>query len=158
MVSHKELFVESHHLVTINNTYVNWGKVLATLARAMLVIDSSANQGALHAEPWQIRVALQPPFIQGRDQHVRLDDKTDMGHNNGKAMERQFERGLLQWQRQKGSSPTATLNVTFFGEAGVDTGALRKEFLTEVVAGIEGRFFEGPQQQRIPRYSLNDFE
>ncbi|KAK1880425.1 G2/M phase-specific E3 ubiquitin-protein ligase, partial [Dissostichus eleginoides] len=67
-------------------------------------------------------------------------------------------RGLLQWQRQKGSSPTATLNVTFFGEAGVDTGALRKEFLTEVVAGIEGRFFEGPQQQRIPRYSLNDLD
>ncbi|KAK5880585.1 hypothetical protein CesoFtcFv8_023597 [Champsocephalus esox] len=123
-----------------------------------------------------------------RDQHVRLDEKTDMGHNNGKAMERQFEsvedvldtisgrvdeekrfniqisrtnileRGLLQWQRQKGSSPTATLNVTFFGEAGVDTGALRKEFLTEVVAGIEGRFFEGPQQQRIPRYSLNDLD
>ncbi|KAK5935024.1 hypothetical protein CgunFtcFv8_020422 [Champsocephalus gunnari] len=122
------------------------------------------------------------------DQHVRLDEKTDMGHNNGKAMERQFEsvddvldtisgrvdeekrfniqisrtnileRGLLQWQRQKGSSPTATLNVTFFGEAGVDTGALRKEFLTEVVAGIEGRFFEGPQQQRIPRYSLNDLD
>ncbi|KAF3837896.1 hypothetical protein F7725_009664, partial [Dissostichus mawsoni] len=69
-----------------------------------------------------------------------------------------LERGLLQWQRQKGSSPTATLNVTFFGEAGVDTGALRKEFLTEVVAGIEGRFFEGPQQQRIPRYSLNDLD
>ncbi|XP_033977303.1 G2/M phase-specific E3 ubiquitin-protein ligase-like [Trematomus bernacchii] len=93
-----------------------------------------------------------------RDQHVRLDEKTDMGHNDGKAMDRQFERGLLQWQRQKGSSPTATLNVTFFGEAGVDTGALRKEFLTEVVAGIEGRFFEGPQQQRIPRYSLNDLD
>ncbi|KAK1897864.1 Ribosomal RNA small subunit methyltransferase H, partial [Dissostichus eleginoides] len=89
-----------------------------------------------------------------RDQHVRLDDKTDMGQNNGKAMETQFERGLLQWQRQKGSSPTATLNVTFFGEAGVDTGALRKEFLT-VVAGIEGRFFEGPQQQRIPRGHIN---
>ncbi|KAI9513596.1 hypothetical protein NQZ68_042024 [Dissostichus eleginoides] len=111
-----------------------------------------------------------------RDQHVGLDEKTDIGHNNGKAMERQFEsvddvldtisgrvdvgkrfniqisrtnileRGLLQWQRQKGSSPTATLNVTFFGEAGVDTGALRKEFLT------------GPQQQRIPRYSLNDLD
>ncbi|KAI4832313.1 hypothetical protein KUCAC02_015285, partial [Chaenocephalus aceratus] len=29
---------------------------------------------------------------------------------------------------------------------------------TEVVAGIEGRFFEGPQQQRIPRYSLNDLD
>ncbi|XP_076850447.1 uncharacterized protein LOC143500268 [Brachyhypopomus gauderio] len=64
------------------------------------------------------------------------------------------ERGLLQWQRQKKASPTATL----FGEAGVDTGALRKEFLTEMVAGIESRFFEGPQCQRSPRYSLNDFD
>ncbi len=41
-----------------------------------------------------------------------------------------LERGILQWQRQKKKSPTATMNVTFFGEAGVDTGALRKEFLT----------------------------
>lgn len=41
-----------------------------------------------------------------------------------------LERGLLQWQCQQRNSPTATLNVTFFGEAGVDTGALRKEFLT----------------------------
>ncbi|KAJ7986674.1 hypothetical protein DPEC_G00342330 [Dallia pectoralis] len=41
-----------------------------------------------------------------------------------------LERGLLQWQRQKKVSPTATLKVTFFGEAGNDTGALRKEFLT----------------------------
>ncbi|KAM6932103.1 G2/M phase-specific E3 ubiquitin-protein ligase-like [Lycodopsis pacificus] len=68
------------------------------------------------------------------------------------------ERGLLQWQRQKKNSPTATLKVTFFGEARVDTGALRKEFLTEMVAGIEGRFFEGPQHQRSPRYSLTDFD
>ncbi|KAK5890593.1 hypothetical protein CesoFtcFv8_014100 [Champsocephalus esox] len=71
-----------------------------------------------------------------RDQHVPLDEKTDMGHNNGKAMERRFKSV----------------------DAGVDTGALRKEFLTEVVAGIEGHFFEGPQQQRIPRYSLNDLD
>ncbi|KAF3851759.1 hypothetical protein F7725_005114 [Dissostichus mawsoni] len=48
-----------------------------------------------------------------------------------------LERGLLQWQRQKGSSPTATLNVTFFGEAGVDTGALRKEFLTDVLLSFQ---------------------
>ena len=38
-----------------------------------------------------------------------------------------LERGLLQWQRQKKSSPTAILKVYFFGEAGVDTGALWKE-------------------------------
>lgn len=41
-----------------------------------------------------------------------------------------LERGLIQWQRQKKRSPTATLNISFIGEAGVDTGALRKEFLT----------------------------
>lgn len=41
-----------------------------------------------------------------------------------------LERGLLQWQRQKKNSPTAMLKVSFFGEAGIDTGALRKEFLT----------------------------
>nr|XP_061789126.1 uncharacterized protein LOC133578688 [Nerophis lumbriciformis] len=69
-----------------------------------------------------------------------------------------FERGLLQWQRQKKNSPTSTLEVTFLGEAGVDTGALRKEFLTEMVAGIERRFFEGLQNQKSPRYSLNDFD
>ncbi|XP_028451799.1 uncharacterized protein LOC114567093 isoform X2 [Perca flavescens] len=69
-----------------------------------------------------------------------------------------LERGLLQWQRQKKNSPTATLKVTFFGEAGVDTGALRKEFLTELMAGIESRFFEGPEHQRSPRYSLTDFD
>ena len=41
-----------------------------------------------------------------------------------------LERGLVQWQRQKKASPTKQLQVTFLGEAGVDTGALRKEFLT----------------------------
>lgn len=41
-----------------------------------------------------------------------------------------LERDLLQWQRQKKNSPTAMLKVSFFGEAGIDTGALRKEFLT----------------------------
>ena len=28
----------------------------------------------------------------------------------------------------------------------------------EMVAGIEGRFFEGPQHQKSPRYSLTDFD
>ncbi|XP_041861438.1 uncharacterized protein LOC121652620 isoform X2 [Melanotaenia boesemani] len=69
-----------------------------------------------------------------------------------------LERGLLQWQRQKTNTPTATLKVSFFGEAGVDTGALRKEFLTEMVARIETRFFEGPPHQKSPRYSLTDFD
>lgn len=41
-----------------------------------------------------------------------------------------LERDLLQWQRQKKNSPTAMLKVSFFGEAGIDTGAFRKEFLT----------------------------
>lgn len=37
-----------------------------------------------------------------------------------------LERDLLQWQRQKKNSPTAMLKVSFFGEAGIDTGAFRK--------------------------------
>lgn len=41
-----------------------------------------------------------------------------------------LERGMSLWKRQKLSSPINTLKVTFMGEAGVDTGALRKEFLT----------------------------
>lgn len=41
-----------------------------------------------------------------------------------------LERDLLQWQRQKKNSPTAMLKVSFFGEAGIDTGAFQKEFLT----------------------------
>ncbi|KAJ8012452.1 hypothetical protein DPEC_G00042920 [Dallia pectoralis] len=47
-----------------------------------------------------------------------------------------LERGLLQWLRQKKVLPTATLKVTFFGETGIDTGALRKEFLI----GLLNRF------------------
>lgn len=40
------------------------------------------------------------------------------------------ERGLAQWKRQKKASPTSRLKIQFIGEAGLDTGALRKEFLT----------------------------
>ncbi|XP_067289317.1 uncharacterized protein [Pseudorasbora parva] len=65
-----------------------------------------------------------------------------------------LERGLVQWQRQKKSSPINKLKVTFIGEAGVDTGALSKEFLTEMIGGIEGRFFEGG----APKYSLSDLD
>lgn len=40
------------------------------------------------------------------------------------------ERGLTQWKRQKKASPTSLLKIRFIEEAGLDTGALRKEFLT----------------------------
>lgn len=39
-----------------------------------------------------------------------------------------IERGLKIWQRQKNGSPVNPLKITFIGEAGVDTGALRLEF------------------------------
>ncbi|XP_039645047.1 uncharacterized protein LOC120551618 [Perca fluviatilis] len=41
-----------------------------------------------------------------------------------------YNRGMQQWQRQKKTSPKCRLKVTFFAEAGIDTGALTKEFLT----------------------------
>lgn len=41
-----------------------------------------------------------------------------------------LERDLLQWQYQKNNSPFATLSMTFFGDARVDTRAFQKEFLT----------------------------
>ncbi|XP_026109618.1 uncharacterized protein LOC113081918 isoform X1 [Carassius auratus] len=69
------------------------------------------------------------------------------------------ERGLLLWRRQKISSPVNTLKITFLGEAGVDTGALRKEFLTELIGGIETRLFEGEEGKgKMPKYSLNDLD
>ncbi|XP_054587086.1 uncharacterized protein [Nothobranchius furzeri] len=70
-----------------------------------------------------------------------------------------IERGLMLWQRQKHSSPQNVLKVTFMGEAGVDTGALRKEFLTEMIAGIETRLFEGEDGKgKMPKYSINDLD
>lgn len=47
-----------------------------------------------------------------------------------------LERGLKQWQRQKKGNPVNQLKVTFIGEAGIDSGALRKEFLTGKLLGI----------------------
>ncbi|KAF4104406.1 hypothetical protein G5714_015393 [Onychostoma macrolepis] len=41
-----------------------------------------------------------------------------------------LERGLKLWKRQKTGSPVNPLKITFLGEPGVDTGALRKEFLS----------------------------
>ncbi|KAF7641087.1 hypothetical protein LDENG_00294830, partial [Lucifuga dentata] len=40
------------------------------------------------------------------------------------------ERGILQWKRKKAASPASVLKVVFLGETGIDTGALRKGFLT----------------------------
>ncbi|XP_054605989.2 uncharacterized protein [Nothobranchius furzeri] len=69
------------------------------------------------------------------------------------------ERGMKLWQRQKNASPLNPLKVTFIGEAGVDTGALRLEFLTEMVAGLEERLFEGEEGKgKMPKYSISDLE
>ncbi|ROI26836.1 G2/M phase-specific E3 ubiquitin-protein ligase [Anabarilius grahami] len=68
-----------------------------------------------------------------------------------------LERGLKQWQRQKKGNPVNQLKVTFIGEAGVDSGALRKEFLTEMINGIETRLFLG-QRAKSPQYSNSDLD
>ncbi|XP_056329648.1 uncharacterized protein LOC130241741 isoform X1 [Danio aesculapii] len=69
------------------------------------------------------------------------------------------ERGLKMWKRQKTGSPVNPLKISFLGEPGVDTGALRKEFLTTIVAGIEKRLFEGDSKNgKMPKYSLNDLD
>ncbi|XP_063757666.1 uncharacterized protein LOC134876585 [Eleginops maclovinus] len=71
-----------------------------------------------------------------------------------------FSRGMQQWQRQKKTSPKCRLKVTFFGEAGIDTGALSKEFLTEMVAEIENRLFVGgpDKKGKNPVYCLNSLD
>ncbi|KTG36826.1 hypothetical protein cypCar_00015855 [Cyprinus carpio] len=70
-----------------------------------------------------------------------------------------LERGLKLWKRQKTGSPVNPLKITFLGEPGVDTGALRKEFLSTMVAGIEKCLFEGDAKQgKMPKYSLNDLD
>ncbi|KAF6721773.1 G2/M phase-specific E3 ubiquitin-protein ligase, partial [Oryzias melastigma] len=69
------------------------------------------------------------------------------------------DRGILQWQRKKSSSPAGTLKVVYIGEAGVDTGAMKREFLTDMISGIENRFFEGAETQgKNPKYSLTDLD
>ncbi|XP_041864788.1 G2/M phase-specific E3 ubiquitin-protein ligase-like [Melanotaenia boesemani] len=68
-----------------------------------------------------------------------------------------FSRGMHQWQRQKKTSPKSRLKVTFFGEAGIDTGALSREFLTEMLAEVENRLFAGGSDKKgkNPVYCLN---
>ncbi|CAL9692658.1 unnamed protein product [Knipowitschia caucasica] len=68
-----------------------------------------------------------------------------------------LERGIMQWQRQKKASPLNPLKDSFIEEAGVDTGALRLEFFTEMVAGLEERLFVGKNEKlNIPKYSMSD--
>ncbi|ROL53386.1 hypothetical protein DPX16_0232 [Anabarilius grahami] len=69
-----------------------------------------------------------------------------------------FSRGLTQWKRQKKASPKNPLRVTFIGEPGIDSGALMKEFLTEMMAGIEEKFFEGGSTGKNLKYSITDFQ
>ncbi|XP_049331754.1 uncharacterized protein LOC125799316 [Astyanax mexicanus] len=71
-----------------------------------------------------------------------------------------FQRAMVQWQRQKKGSPANRLKVSFIGEAGVDTGAIRKEFLTNLVTGIEEQLFEhrGGRNGKSPVYSMNDMD
>uniref|UniRef100_UPI0037E9816A G2/M phase-specific E3 ubiquitin-protein ligase-like n=1 Tax=Semicossyphus pulcher TaxID=241346 RepID=UPI0037E9816A len=69
------------------------------------------------------------------------------------------DRGILQWKRKKSATPVSALKVVYIGEAGIDTGALRKEFLTDMISGIENRFFEGTGSHgKNPMYSLTDLD
>ncbi|MEQ2245717.1 hypothetical protein ILYODFUR_030817 [Ilyodon furcidens] len=67
---------------------------------------------------------------------------------------------MQQWQRQKKTSPKSRLKVTFFGEAGIDTGALSREFLTEMLAEVENRLFVGGSDKKGKNlvYSLNSLD
>ncbi|TDG99277.1 hypothetical protein EPR50_G00209320 [Perca flavescens] len=56
------------------------------------------------------------------------------------------------------SSEYSMKGVTFLGETGIDNRALRKEFLTEMVAGIQSRFFVGGDNGKTPKYSMTDMD
>ncbi|CAG5910940.1 unnamed protein product, partial [Menidia menidia] len=57
------------------------------------------------------------------------------------------------------ASQSVLIKVSFIGENGIDQGALRKEFLTEMVCGIEARFFEGDGERgNNPKYSICDYQ
>ena len=45
-----------------------------------------------------------------------------------------------------------SLIIEFSGEDGVDAGALRNDFFEEVLRQADGKFFEGQEKRRIPRY------
>uniref|UniRef100_A0A671VS74 HECT domain-containing protein n=1 Tax=Sparus aurata TaxID=8175 RepID=A0A671VS74_SPAAU len=68
-----------------------------------------------------------------------------------------LERGLKLWKHNKKATPLNRLWIKFLGEAVIDTGALRKEFLTTMVSGIEQCLFE-VGKSKMPKYSVNDFD
>ncbi|KAJ4945073.1 hypothetical protein JOQ06_013611 [Pogonophryne albipinna] len=89
--------------------------------------DKSVNQAAvLTAWIWN-RLAEAIETLSGRVDTTTL-------FNVSVTREDIFERGFGQWRRQKRSSPKKNLQVSFIGESGIDHGALRKEFLTEMMA------------------------
>ncbi|KAG5275590.1 hypothetical protein AALO_G00122090 [Alosa alosa] len=71
-----------------------------------------------------------------------------------------YTRAMMQWQRQKRSSPKHRLRVSFFGEDGIDTGALSKEFFTEMIAEIENKLFVGgaDKKGKNPLYCLSSLD
>uniref|UniRef100_A0AAV2LNF4 HECT domain-containing protein n=1 Tax=Knipowitschia caucasica TaxID=637954 RepID=A0AAV2LNF4_KNICA len=72
--------------------------------------------------------------------------------------DRLFERGLKQWVRQKTASPANPLRINFIGEQGIDDGALRREFLTEMMRGLEAQLFEGSATGKNPIYSISAYQ
>ncbi|MGH0160671.1 UNVERIFIED_CONTAM: hypothetical protein FKN15_039747 [Acipenser sinensis] len=88
------------------------------------------------------------PRYEGRwEQRTQLDAKP-------------FSKRFAAMTETKKPSPECSLHVSFVGEAGLDTGALRKEFLTEMISGIEKRFIESglDKKGKNPIYSVNDLD
>uniref|UniRef100_A0A3Q3FD95 HECT domain-containing protein n=1 Tax=Labrus bergylta TaxID=56723 RepID=A0A3Q3FD95_9LABR len=132
------------------------GEVFKTLHR---VIASFAHHSLHHASIYLFSFFL--PFLSLDDVMRAIAHAVyTFGKNFDIAVSRQsmFERGLVQWQRQEKASPANQLRVLFLGEAGIDTRALRKEFLTGMIAGIEQKFFEKGSNGGRPNYSLSDLD
>lgn len=64
------------------------------------------------------------------------------------------QRILTLWARQKSQSPKKRLMVRFIGESGIDSGALSKEFLTDVIIKIGENMFPGG----APKDSMLDIQ
>lgn len=65
-----------------------------------------------------------------------------------------LERGLKLWKRQKTGSPVNPFKITFLGEPGVDTGALRKEFLSSEQFALSMHLVDVQMCKYIPTVSL----
>uniref|UniRef100_A0A8C7WY03 HECT domain-containing protein n=1 Tax=Oryzias sinensis TaxID=183150 RepID=A0A8C7WY03_9TELE len=70
-----------------------------------------------------------------------------------------FNISVTREDLQKKASPKNLLLVSFIGEHQIDEGALRKEFLTEIMRGIKARYFEGDGEKgKIPKYRILDYQ